>query len=348
MNPAFIRFAPTLLAITCGLVLTACRTPGIKKVESEPTPTPVDQAEKGRTKPARNERTEPRDPRVGAAPVTPPVAPPTKAPPASQPPIIATTPVPAPIPSPAAPGKTPPDVTTVSAPRNSAPNDLPATPAPIVQPPVPAPLPGTLPGGAKVNGNSSPDPKASLPVTINSTPGTPLPGRPPEVLSLPRATPSAPEPIRSVGANERAISLDVSSKAPPGGTAGSVPVTTGPSLSRIPGFEDRPAPAGSRGLSLPAFLGGSIAGPPPAPPASLSLPSRPDAGSGRETINTNMPAGNLKTLGFDPLLQERKPGETWREQQLQKKTAEQKAREEEQQKLKDALHRFLFKDGTNR
>lgn len=344
MNPAFIRFAPTLLAIACGLVLTACRTPGIKKVESEPAPTPVDQAGKGRTNPARNERTEPKDPRVGAAPVTPPVAPPTKAPPVSQPPIIATTPVPAPIPSPAAPGKTPPDVTTVIAPRNSPPKDLPATPAPVVQPAVPAPLPGA----AKVDGNPSPDPKASLPVTINSTPGTPLPGRPPEVLPLSRSTSGAPEPIRNAGANDRTISLDVSSKTPPGGTAGSKPVTTGPSLSRIPGFEDRPAPAGSRGLSLPAFLGGSIAGPTPAPPASLSLPSRPDAGSGRETINTNVPAGNLKTLGFDPLLQERKTGETWREQQLQKKTAEQKAREEEQQKLKDALHRFLFKDGTNR
>lgn len=343
MNPASIRFAPTLLAIACGLMLTACRTPGIKKVESEPAPTPVDQAEKGRTKPARNERTEPKDPRAAAAPVTPPVAPPTKAPPASQPPIIAITPAPAPIPSPAAPGKTPPAVTTGLVPRNTPPKDLPATPAPIVQPAVPTPLPGAV----KVDGNPSPDPKASLPVTINSTPGTPLPGRPPEVLSLSRATPGAPDPIRSVGANDRAISLDVSPKTPPGGTAGSVPVTTGPSLSRIPGFEDRPAAAGSRGLSLPAFLGGSIAGPSPAPPASLSLPSRPDAGSGREA-NTNGPAGNLKTLGFDPLLQERKTGETWREQQLQKKTAEQKAREEEQQKLKDALHRFLFKDGTNR
>ena len=344
MNPASIRFAPTLLAIACGLVLTACRTPGIKKVESEPAPTPVDQAEKGRTKPARNERTEPKDPRAAAAPVTPPVAPPTKVPPELQPPTIAITPAPVPIPSPATPEKIPRDVTTGAVPRNNPPKDLPAAPTPVVQPAIPAPLPGA----AKVDGNSSPVPKASLPVNINSTPGTPLPGRPHEVLPLSRATPGAPEPIRNAGPNSRAISLDVSPNTPPGGTAGSVPVATGLSLSRIPGFEDRPAPAGSRGLSLPAFLGGSIAGPTPAPPASLSLPSRPDAGSGRETISTNVPAGNLKTLGFDPLLQERKTGETWREQQLQKKTTEQKAREEEQQKLKDALHRFLFKDGTNR
>lgn len=342
MNPAFIRRSQVLVFIACSLALTACRSTGKKTVETAPAPRPVDQAEKGGSQPARNERGEPKDPRPPVAPITAPVAPVTKAPAESQPPTIAPTPAPAPIPSPTIPAKTPTDVTTGVAPQNTLPKELPPAPTPVVQPAIPAPVPGAT----KVDGNPPPEPKASLPVTINPTPGAPLPGRQPEILSLSR-TPGAPEPIRGAGANERAIGLAIAPNALPGGT-GSKSGTAGPSLSRLPGFEDRPAPAGSRSLGLPAILGGSIAGSSPSPPSTLALPTSPGSESGRGTTNTNGPTGNSKTLGFDPLLQERKTGTTWREQQLLKQAAEQKIREEEQQKLKDAFRKFLFKDGTNR
>lgn len=74
----------------------------------------------------------------------------------------------------------------------------------------------------------------------------------------------------------------------------------------------------------------------PAPPLALQF--------GQGTSQPPSTNGALRAIGVDPLLQ----GATWREQQLAKQAAEQKAREEEQQKLKGALYRFLFKGGTNR
>jgi N-acetyl-anhydromuramyl-L-alanine amidase AmpD len=63
-----------------------------------------------------------------------------------------------------------------------------------------------------------------------------------------------------------------------------------------------------------------------------------------------MPSAKIdpsKPIPIDPLLKQGE-GTNWREQQLAKQAAEQKAREEEQRKLQNALHRFLFKDDAAR
>jgi hypothetical protein len=103
----------------------------------------------------------------------------------------------------------------------------------------------------------------------------------------------------------------------------------------VVGIEPRPRAGETRSLPLPPS-GASTNAVTPAPPLALQF------GQG-----TNQPPATnsaLKAIGVDPLLQ----GAAWREQQLAKQAAEQKAREEEQQKLKGALYRFLFKGGTNR
>lgn len=137
------------------------------------------------------------------------------------------------------------------------------------------------------------------------------------VPSKPR--PPAPEPLRATF---------------PAASAQTKPATVGPMLGLL-GTEPRTRIGDSRNLPLPGGSAGSAHGT-SSPP--LPLPE----GSGTNTP----PATNaaLKAIGVDPLLQ----GAAWREQQLARQAAEQKAREEEQQKLKSALYRFLFKGATNR
>ncbi len=344
MNPNFSRSRLTLLVLACCLALTACRTRLKTTVESAPPPPPppAEPAEKVRTPPARAGRVEPKEPPAAVLPRTAPVAPPPKAPPETPPPKIGVVPVPAPPPLLSTPGKPINDVTTGVAPRGIPPKDVPAAPAPFVQPAIQTPLPGVPP----VDANRPPGAKAPWPAAVIATPAGSVPGKPPEVLSLSRSTPGTPEMVR--GANDRGIGLNISFKAPPGVAAGSTPGPTGLSLARVPGLEDRPATIGSRSLSLPVSIGGSAAGTSPSAPAPLTLPAGAGADLGPGTNKTTLPAGSSRTIGFDPLLAGRKDGATWREQQLLKQAAEQQAREEEQQKLKDALHRFLFKAGTNR
>ena len=113
------------------------------------------------------------------------------------------------------------------------------------------------------------------------------------------------------------------------------------SLWSTPGADQRnPTTAtGSRGLSLPDPTRGATTS------SSLSTPLAAKVATG-----TNMPSAKIdpsKPIPIDPLLKQGE-GTNWREQQLAKQAAEQKAREEEQRKLQNALHRFLFKDDAAR
>ncbi|NBV25610.1 MAG: hypothetical protein EBS05_27340 [Proteobacteria bacterium] len=105
------------------------------------------------------------------------------------------------------------------------------------------------------------------------------------------------------------------------------------------GSEPRTRPDESPALSLPSASARSTNGASRTvtPPFSLPLSSK----------NQATPADLQPAITVPPLLNG-KAGATWREQQLARQAAEQKAREEEQHKLKDALYRFLLKDGTNR
>jgi hypothetical protein len=159
-----------------------------------------------------------------------------------------------------------------------------------------------------------------LPTTTRVT--KPVEGRALEINLAPKPPASAPvaEPLRTV--------------IPPVSATQARPAAVGPILGVV-GVEARPRASESRSLPLPPS-GAATNAVVPAPPLALQF------GQG-----TNQPPATnaaLRTIGVDPLLQ----GAAWREQQLAKQAAEQKAREEEQQKLKGALYRFLLKGGTNR
>ena len=161
--------------------------------------------------------------------------------------------------------------------------------------------------------------------------------------------PSSPAAVRNVKpADGRPVELSVPAKSPataltaaPLRTMVPTPVATepkpaavGPMLGLI-GIEPRPRVGGARSLPLPTGGGAADSGS-PIPPLALQF--------GQGTNPPSVTNGGFKAIGVDPLLQ----GSGWREEQLARQAAEQKAREEEQQKLKGALYRFLFKGGTNR
>ncbi|MSR64217.1 MAG: hypothetical protein EXS18_00360 [Verrucomicrobiae bacterium] len=80
------------------------------------------------------------------------------------------------------------------------------------------------------------------------------------------------------------------------------------------------------------------------PASSLSTPLTARIGTGTNTTPAKIDPS--KPISIGPFLQEGKGETSWREQQLARHAAEQKAREEEQRKLQNALHHFLFKDGS--
>ena len=98
----------------------------------------------------------------------------------------------------------------------------------------------------------------------------------------------------------------------------------------------------SPSLSLPTGGGGLTNGKMPEATQSPGLP----CGSG--THQSDVTKDPRKPIAVDPLLPEGTGGAAWREQQLARQAAEQKARAEEQGKLKNWLYRFLFRPGTNR
>ena len=162
----------------------------------------------------------------------------------------------------------------------------------------------------------------SQPLPAATRPTKPADGRALELNLAPKppTTTPATEPIRTV--------------IPSPGATQARPAAIGPILGVV-GVEARPRAGETRSLPLPPG-GAATNAVAPAPPLALQF------GQG-----TNQPPATnaaFKAIGVDPLLQ----GAAWREQQLAKQAAEQKAREEEQQKLKGALYRFLFKGGTNR
>lgn len=202
------------------------------------------------------------------------------------------------------------------------------------------------PGGSPVNAPVQVlvlSEKGSQPVSVKSIPlAVERPATVPQEASRPAA-------VRNVKPGDgRPIELSVPAKSPatapnaaPLRTTVPTPIATepkpaavGPMLGLI-GTEPRPRVGDARSLPLPTG-GGTTNSAPPIPPLGLQF--------GQGTNPPSVTNGGFKAIGVDPLLQ----GTGWREQQLARQAAEQKAREEEQQKLKGALYRFLFKGGTNR
>jgi hypothetical protein len=233
------------------------------------------------------------------------------------------------------------------------------TPAPSSPPKVKA-VEVAKPGGALVNASLNiPVAKPLVQPSISSPPAEAGQGsRPPTekpappVASKPSVAPPPDEPLTkptrtATPAVGRAVELSLPTKplvpAPatdplrttisPAAAAPAKPSSGGPMLGLV-GVEPRPRAGDSRPLALPSVGGGST-NRAEVPPLALQV-----------GVGTNRPPTTndaLRAIGVDPLLQ----GTAWREQQLARQAAEQKAREEEQRKLKGALYRFLFKGGTN-
>lgn len=226
------------------------------------------------------------------------------------------------------------------------PDNTPVPPPAPSQPPKVKAVEVAKPGGSPVNAPVQVlvlSEKGSQPVSVKSIPlAVERPATVPQEASRPAA-------VRNVKpADGRAIELSVPAKSPatapnaaPLRTTVPTPIATepkpaavGPMLGLI-GTEPRPRVGDARSLPLPTG-GGTTNSAPPIPPLGLQF--------GQGTNPPSVTNGGFKAIGVDPLLQ----GTGWREQQLARQAAEQKAREEEQQKLKGALYRFLFKGGTNR
>ncbi len=325
----------TFLLLAGVVALSACRSKPKQKVAELPEEPPVvghsgkvrlrsveSESEAGKASAGRAK------PKAGV-PEAAPAAPVMKKVIEPKPPIVAK-PDSAPIPSPAP--SQPPKVKAVEVAKPggspvSAPDKVPAAKPPVqpsaASPPAvkPVPPPGALPAPIPPTAgkpSAAPPPDEPLPKTTRTA--KPADGRAGE-LSLPakpQATAPATEPLRST--------------IPPAAAVPAKPAAVGPMLGLV-GVEPRPRVGDSRPLPLPTGSAGTTNA--AAPPLALQV------GSG-----TNIaPATNdvLRAIGVDPLLQ----GTAWREQQLARQAAEQKAREEEQRKLKGALYRFLFKGGTN-
>lgn len=325
----------TFLLLAGVVALSACRSKPKQKVAELPEEPPVvghsgkvrlrsveSESEAGKASAGRAK------PKAGV-PEAAPAAPVMKKVIEPKPPIVAKPDSP-PIPSPAP--SQPPKVKAVEVAKPggvpvSAPDKVPAAKPPVqpsaASPPAvkPVPPPGALPAPVLPTAgkpSAAPPPDEPLPKTTRTA--KPADGRAGE-LSLPakpQATAPATEPLRST--------------IPPAAAVPAKPAAVGPMLGLV-GVEPRPRVGDSRPLPLPTGSAGTTNA--AAPPLALQV------GSG-----TNIaPATNdvLRAIGVDPLLQ----GTAWREQQLARQAAEQKAREEEQRKLKGALYRFLFKGGTN-
>ena len=153
----------------------------------------------------------------------------------------------------------------------------------------------------------------------------------PDGRGLGLGVPPAAQPAVAVGPQPLRATVPLS------GPPTTKPATPGLSLFGVAGVGARAPAADTRSLSLPIGSGASSSG-------ALAAPLALQLGQG-----TNQPPrtnDGVKSITVDPLLPTDK-GATWREQQLAKQAAEQKAREEEQRALKNALYRFLFKDGPS-
>lgn len=137
----------------------------------------------------------------------------------------------------------------------------------------------------------------------------------------PVAAPPAVEPLRT--------------SVPPAPPTTKLGAGSGPILGLI-GPDAQRRPSEGRGLALPSGSSGLTNGLNPNSPLGLQLGS----GMNGPTVTNEL----FRPIGVEPL---GKDGTSWREQQLARQAAEQKAREEEQKRLKGALYRFLFKGGTN-
>lgn len=132
----------------------------------------------------------------------------------------------------------------------------------------------------------------------------------------------------------------VSLPLPAPGAAQAKPASNTVTLWSTPG-SDRLTPttaSDTHGLSLTYPSTGAT------PASSLSTPLTARIGTGTNTTPAKIDPS--KPISIGPFLQEGKGETSWREQQLARHAAEQKAREEEQRKLQNALHHFLFKDGS--
>ncbi len=226
------------------------------------------------------------------------------------------------------------------------PDSAPVPPPAPSQPPKVKAVEVAKPGSSPVNAPAkvpAASEKGSQPVSVKAIPlAVERPATVPQ-------EPSSPAAVRNVKpADGRPVELSVPAKSPatapaaePLRTTVPTPVATqpkpaavGPMLGLI-GTEPRPRVGDARSLPLPTG-GGTTNSVPPIPPLALQF--------GQSTNPPSVTNGGFKAIGVDPLLQ----STAWREQQLARQAAEQKAREEEQQKLKGALYRFLFKGGTNR
>lgn len=321
----------TLLLLVGGVALSACRSKPKKKVAELPVAPPVEELSikpsqrsgAGEASKVKSEGSKPKTtvPTPAVARPKPPV----------EPPPIAAKPVAPPVPPPAPEPKVKELVKAAVPP--STPVKATATP-PVPQPMVRAVLAppadagkGSPPVASPPGNPAKPEPQTAPAAVLATTPRAtkPADGRALELNVAPKSLATAPaaEPLRAT--------------LPASGTVQTRPATIGPLLGVLDA-EPRPRTSDSRSLTLPGGTGGTTNRPAP-PPLGLQL------GSG-----TNPPSATndtLKPITVNPLLDDGKGGAAWREQQLAKQAAEQKAREEEQQKLKGALYRFLLKGGTN-
>ncbi len=320
----------TLLLIGC-VALSACRSKPKKKVAELPVAPPDVELS---AKPPSQRSGAGGAPKVkleGTKPTATEPAP-TASRPKPEPAPIAAKPVAPLVPPPAPepkPKEAPKAVAPPSAPVKAA--ATPLAPQPTVQRSVPTPPADAgkgSPTGALPPGNlpkPEPQPAALVPASA-ARPTKPADGRGLELNVPPKPPATAPvaEPLRAT--------------LPTSGAVQTKPATIGPMLGVL-GAESRPRTGDSRTLTLPGGSGGPTNRPAP-PPLGLQLGSGANSPSATNDI--------LKPITVNPLLDDGKGGAAWREQQLAKQAAEQKAREEEQQKLKGALYRFLLKGGTNR
>ncbi len=213
--------------------------------------------------------------------------------------------------------------------------------------PKPVPIPAAAGQGSGSPSVAKEPPPTKVPAAAPTAQSVPV--KEPAVVVPPAAAlPAGTRAAKPVAG--RGIGIAVPAKSPPAVAPATEPLRTsvapaGPMAKPVPGgapilgllgTDSRSRPSEGPGLTLPTGGSGRTNG------VSLPPPLGFQFGSG-----TNGPAATNETfrpLGVEPL---GKGGTTWREQQLARQAAEQKAREEEQRKLKGALYRFLFKGGTN-
>ncbi len=165
--------------------------------------------------------------------------------------------------------------------------------------------------------------------------------------SVPLPVPSADRPATSQGGP--VINLNIPNSALPAGVNGAPTPTalvndaatrkdnsTTASSLRLTGVTEPGYSPGKdasrRALSIAPGSEGEHAG-----PASSAPITMPAVGTSRNAVTQNA----ATPLGIAPLLNDAKAREHWREAQLARRDAEQKAREEEQDRLRHLLYRFL-------